>query len=73
MEGMNQVLDTIPQDLPWFDKTLNPDHILATLVRPLHVWIGVHSTMQLPSQWIRDIMTTLVNNQCNTQSSVATI
>ena len=29
MEGMNQVLGTISQDLPWFDKTPNPDHILA--------------------------------------------
>lgn len=46
---MNQVLGTISQDLPWFDKTPNPDHILATLVRPLQVRTGVHSTMQSPS------------------------
>ena len=64
---MNQVLDTISQDLPWFGKTPNPNHILATLVRPLQVRTGVHITMHLPSQWISDIMTPLVNNQCSTQ------
>ena len=65
---MKQVLGTISQDLPWFDKTPHPDHILATSVRPLQVQTGVHSTMHLPSQWIQDIMTPLVNDQCNTQS-----
>ena len=45
-----------------------PDHTLATLVRPLQVRTGVHSTMRSACQWIQDIMTPLVNNQCNTQS-----
>ena len=68
MVGMNQVLGTISQDLPWFDKTPNLDYILATSVRPLQVWTGAHSTMQLPSQKIQDITTPFVNNQCSTQS-----
>ena len=35
---------------------------------PLPVQTGVHSTMQLTSQRVQDIMTPLANNQCNTHS-----
>ena len=65
---MNQVLGTISQDLPWFDKTPNPDHILATSVSPPPVQTRIHETLLLSSQWTQDIMTPLVNNQCSTQS-----
>ena len=67
MEGMNQVLGTISQDLPWFEKTPNSDHIHATLVSPIPVQTRVHKTLQLSSQWTRYITTPLVNNQCNIQ------
>jgi hypothetical protein len=62
---MNQVLSVITQDRPWFDKKTNLDHILATIMSPLLVRTVVHSTVELTSQWIKDIMTTLANNQCN--------
>ena len=62
---MKQIPSIISQYLPWFDKKPNLDHILATIMSPLPIWIRVHSTTQLTSQWIHDIMTPLANNHCN--------